>query len=362
MAATQLRVLLLIAWLQPLVNIVLNLALIGVIYVGSFDVRDGMIGPGTIMAALTYVVQILNGLLMFAMILQLFARGLTSKRRLQEILQTKPVIEDGHYPAGKPQKTENCLELRHVSFHYPEQREDVLHDISFTVRRGETMAIVGATGAGKSTLIKLLPRFYDTSAGTVLVDGIDVRDYPLRDLRQKMAIVLQKTELFSLTIRENIAWGSDGAKEEEIKEAARIAQAADFIGQQPEGYDTEVAEGGMSLSGGQRQRLALARAILRKPEILILDDSTSALDLRTEAAFYKALDAYSEKLRQEGHSLTKIIVAQRIATARHADRIAVLDGGSLAACGTHEELFAKSALYREICASQLGADEQGGKA
>ncbi len=320
-----------------------------------------MIGPGTIMAALTYVVQILNGLLMFAMILQLFARGITSKQRLQEILRTKPVIEDGHYSAEKLQKTDTCLELRHVSFHYPEQQEDVLHDISLTVGRGETLAIVGVTGSGKSTLIKLLPRFYDTSAGEIFVDGLDVRDYPLRDLRQKMALVLQKTELFSLTIGENIAWGIDGAKDEEIKEAARIAQAADFIAQQPKGYDTEVSEGGMSLSGGQRQRLALARAILRRPEILILDDSTSALDLRTEAAFYQALNDYTAKLRAGGQSLTKIIVAQRIATARHADRIAVLDQGRLTACGTHEELLQHSALYREICASQLGADMEGTK-
>lgn len=175
-----------------------------------------------------------------------------------------------------------------------------------------------------------------------------------------MAVVLQKTELFSLSIRENIAWGCDGASAEEIKEAARIAQAADFIAQQPEGYDTEVAEGGMSLSGGQRQRLALARAILCQPELLILDDSTSALDLRTEAAFYRELAAYTERLRAKGRELTKIIVAQRIATARHADRIAVLDGGRIAACGTHEELLQSSGVYREICASQLGTGAKGG--
>lgn len=360
LAATQLRVLLLIAWLQPLVNIVLNLALVGVIYLGSFDVEAGMIGPGTIMAALTYVVQILNGLLMFAMILQLFARGLTSKRRLQEILAAKPALTDGAYAQGKPAETPYCLELRHVSFRYPQQAENVLQDVSLAVKHGETLALVGATGSGKSTLIKLLPRFYDASKGTVLVDGLNVRDYPLQDLRRKMAVVLQKTELFSLSIRENIAWGCDGASEEEIREAARIAQAEDFILQQPDGYDTEVAEGGMSLSGGQRQRLALARAILCQPEILILDDSTSALDLRTEAAFYRELDGYTERLRAKGRELTKIIVAQRIATARHADRIAVLDGGRIAACGTHEELLQSSEVYREICASQLGTGEKGG--
>ena len=364
LAETQLRVLILIAWLQPLVNIVLNLALVGVIYVGSFDVRTGMIGPGTIMAALTYVVQILNGLLMFAMILQLFARGLTSKRRLQEILAAEPVIEDGVYPLAHERieaETDKAVEFSHVFFGYPGQGEAVLHDISFSIRKGETLAIVGATGAGKSTLIKLLPRFYDAASGQVRVDGLDVRAYPLRELRRKMAIVLQKTELFSLTIRENIAWGCGGASEAEIREAARMAQAENFILSQPDGYDTEVAEGGMSLSGGQRQRLALARAILCRTELLILDDSTSALDLRTEAAFYRELAAYTERLRAEGRELTKIIVAQRIATARHADRIAVLDGGRLAACGTHEELLQASPLYREICASQLGSDEKDKK-
>ena len=362
LAAAQLRVLLLIACLLPLVNIVLNTALIAVIYIGSFDVQAGMVGPGTVMAALTYVVLILNGILMFAMILQIFARGMTSKRRLEEVLATQPAIVDGGEggKASGPGKTA-AIELCHVSFCYPGQQENVLTDISLAVARGETLAIVGATGSGKSTLLALLPRFYDATAGEVFVDGVDVRTYALRALRQKMAIVLQKTELFSMTIGENIAWGIDAASEEEIRRAAEIAQAADFIEQQPEGYATEVTEGGMSLSGGQRQRLALARALIRKPEILLLDDSTSALDLRTESAFYAALDGYTQDLHREGRELTKIIVAQRVATARHADRIAVLDGGRLVACGSHESLLASCPVYQEICASQLRAKSGKGE-
>lgn len=363
LAAAQLRVLLLIACLLPLVNIVLNIALIAVIYIGSFDVQAGMVGPGTVMAALTYVVLILNGILMFAMILQIFARGMTSKRRLEEVLETKPVIRDGAYGVcfADGKEVRAAVVLQHVSFRYPGQQENVLTDISLSVARGETLAIVGSTGSGKSTLIHLLPRFYDVTAGNVFIDGRDVRTYALRTLREKMAVVLQKTELFSMTIGENIAWGMDAASDEEICRAAKIAQAADFIERQSKGYATEVAEGGTSLSGGQRQRLALARAIIREPEILLLDDSTSALDLRTESAFYRALDDYTEALHREGRSLTKIIVAQRIATARRADRIAVLDGGRLVACGSHESLLASCPVYQEICASQLRAKSGKGE-
>lgn len=358
LADTQLRVLMIISCMLPLANIVMNAAIAAVIYVGALDAASGRIMPGTIMAALTYIVQILNGLLMFAMILQLFARGLTSKRRLQEILdQGNDVDGDGcALPAGR-NNAAYAVELRHVFFHYPGQQEDVLSDISLSVRPGEMLAVVGATGAGKSTLIRLLLRFYPATSGSIRVFDTDVRDYSVHELRRKITVVLQRTDLFSLTIRDNIVWGCDDSSERSVREAARIAQAEAFILRQPEGYDTMVSEGGMSLSGGQRQRLAIARAVVRRPDILVFDDSTSALDMRTEAALFRDLDGYAQRRQAEGHPLTRIVVAQRIATARHAERIAVLDHGRLIGCGTHEELLTDCPLYQEICASQSQTEE-----
>lgn len=233
----------------------------------------------------------------------------------------------------------------------------MLSDISLSVRPGEMLAVVGATGAGKSTLIRLLLRFYPATSGSIRVFDTDVRDYSVHELRRKITVVLQRTDLFSLTIRDNIVWGCDDSSERSVREAARIAQAEAFILRQPEGYDTMVSEGGMSLSGGQRQRLAIARAIVRRPDILVFDDSTSALDMRTEAALFRDLDGYAQRRQAEGHPLTRIVVAQRIATARHAERIAVLDHGRLIGCGTHEELLTDCPLYQEICASQSQTEE-----
>ena len=343
---TQFRVSLLIAWLSPIMNIVLNLAIVVVFRVGAVHVRDGELGPGTIIAAVTYFTQILHGLMMLAMIFQSFSRGIASNRRLQEVLHTLPVISDGAYEHGRPEAASGTIEFDHVSFTYPGKKHEVLTDITLSVRSGETLAVIGATGSGKSTLVSLLPRFYDPTSGAVKVDGIDARDYPIRDLRSKIAIVLQKAELFSESIRENIALGDPNASEDEIREAARIAQAEDFILKQPQGYDTPVAEGGMSLSGGQKQRVSIARALLKKAEILILDDSTSALDLKTEAAFHEAM-------KHSGHKVTTIIIAQRIATVRLADRIAVLDGGRIAACAPHDELMETCEIYRSIYDSQM---------
>ena len=238
-----------------------------------------------------------------------------------------------------------------MSFSYADNSREILHDISLDIRPGETFAVIGATGSGKSTLVNLIPRFYDPSAGRVLVDGVDVRAYDPAELREKVTICLQKSELFSTTIRDNIALGNPAATDEEIDFAASAAQAKDFILQQPDGYDTPVAERGMSLSGGQRQRVAIARALLKKGEILIFDDSTSALDLRTEAKLYEAL-------RRNFDGVTRIIIAQRIASVRGADRIAVLENGRITACGSHSELLHGSAAYREICDSQM--KEEGG--
>ena len=297
------------------------------------------------MAAVTYLSQILNGMMMLAMIFQTVTRGMASSRRLKEVLYSDTPIQDG---AGSTQQTGGSIVFSGVSFAYPDHSAEILHDISLRVDPGETLAVIGETGSGKSSLVNLIPRFYDVTAGQVTVDGLDVREYPLDMLREKIAVVLQKSELFSTTIRENITVGSRDADEADIVRAAKAAQADDFIRQQPQGYDTPVAESGMSLSGGQRQRIAISRALVkaRHAEILILDDSTSALDFRTEAALQEAL-------RKEYAAMTKIIIAQRISSVQHADRIAVLSGGTVADCGTHTELLERCPLYQEIYRSQL---------
>lgn len=351
LAKTQLRMLLLAALLPPLVNIVLNLGVVALLWIGGQEAALAKVRPGTVMAAITYMTQILIAMLMLAMVLQLFLRGMASYARLREILAARPAVRSG--PGARP-AVPGAVALEHVSFSYPGAKGAALTDITLSIRPGETLAIVGATGAGKSTLAALLVRFYDATAGRVLVGGADVRDYALEALRDEVAIALQKSELFSTTILENIRMGRRGATEEEAVRAARIAKADAFIRAQPEGYQTRVAEGGKSLSGGQRQRIALARALVRRPRILILDDATSALDMATEAAFFAALFGATQ-------GMTRILIAQRIATARRADRIAVLDKGRLVACDTHEALLASSPLYRSICASQRVASPQRGK-
>lgn len=351
LAKTQLRMLLLAALLPPLVNIVLNLGVVALLWIGGQEAALAKIRPGTVMAAITYMTQILISMLMLAMVLQLFLRGMASYARLREILAARPAVRSG--PGARP-AIPGAVALEHVSFSYPGAKGAALTDITLSIRPGETLAIVGATGAGKSTLAALLVRFYDATAGRVLVGGADVRDYALEALRDEVAIALQKSELFSTTILENIRMGRRGATEEEAVRAARIAKADAFIRAQPAGYQTRVAEGGKSLSGGQRQRIALARALVRRPRILILDDATSALDMATEDAFFAALFGATQ-------GMTRILIAQRIATARRADRIAVLDKGRLVACDAHEALLASCPLYRSICASQRVASPRRGK-
>ena len=351
---TQFKVTMLMTFLRPVMNIVLNLAIVAIILVGGIQVREGAIMPGTVMAAITYISQILNGMMLLAMIFQTISRGVVSAGRLSEILNAKPELEEGVL-----KKTEHLtgrsvgeIVFDHVSFHYPGQSQEILHDINLRIASGETVAIVGATGCGKTSLINLIPRFYDVTAGTVKVGRIDVRRYNKATLRNAVTVCLQKSELFAATIRENIALGNPDAQDEEIREAARCAQADSFINEQPDGYDTIVAQGGISLSGGQRQRVAIARALLRKSPILILDDSTSALDLKTEAALYQAL-------RESYRNITKIMIVQRIASARQADKIIVLDKGTIDAVGTHEELLKESQVYRDIYESQSKNDEGG---
>lgn len=335
-----------LAFLNPCVNIVLNLCVVAVLYLGGVSVRtDGAITPGQIMASLTYLSLILMRVIFMANIFQTFTRASASWRRIREVLDTAPEQRD-----GTTRPADSCrgrVEFCHVDFAYPDAPDHpVLQDLSFTVEPGETVAIIGATGSGKTSLVQLIPRFYDVSAGTVRVDGVDVRDFARQDLRQRIGIVQQKAELFSRSIAENIRWGRPEADDEAVAGAARIAQAEDFILRTPSGYDTPVTEGGHSLSGGQKQRLSIARAVLKRPEILIFDDSGSALDLRTEAALYDALDAAFA-------GTTRLIVAQRIASVQRADRILVLDNGRLCAEGTHRELLATSPVYQAICRSQL---------
>ena len=341
-----LRVQTLLAFMSPCMNIVLNLSVVAVIMIGGYTVKvGGTITPGNTMAAITYLAQILHGITFMANIFQIFSRAKASADRINEVLQSPDVITDGHSPAIP--REAGSIEFKNVSFAYPgSDGHCVLEDISFRVEPGETLAIIGATGSGKSSLVHLIPRFYDVTAGQVLVNGINVKDYSLRALRDKIAIVLQKAELYSRSIGENIRWSKKDADPWEIKKAAEIAHADGFICEKSYGYHTPVTEGGHSLSGGQKQRISIARAILKEHEILIFDDSTSALDLKTEASLYQSL-------REECPHVTKIIIAQRISSIRNADRIMVLDNGGVSAIGTHGELIKQSEIYRDIYNSQM---------
>ena len=353
---TQFNVQMLLACMRPVMNIVLNLAAVGIIYVGAIQVKAGAVAPGTVMAAITYLSQILIGMMMLAMIFQTISRGMASLRRVQEVVETESEIRQvpEAADAASAQAVEGkrgTVRFEGVSFVYPDTGSEILHDINFSVDQGETLAIIGSTGCGKTSLVSLIPRFYDAAKGRVLVDGIDVRAYDPIELRDKVTVCLQKSELFSTTIKDNILLGKADATDEEVRAAATSAQADAFIQEQPQGYDTPVAERGMSLSGGQRQRIAIARALLKRGEILIFDDSTSALDLKTEAALYAALN-------RDYKDVTRIIIAQRIASVRNADRILVLDSGTIAASGTHEELMASSPVYRDIYNSQLREEDR----
>ncbi|MDE7223291.1 MAG: ABC transporter ATP-binding protein/permease [Acetatifactor sp.] len=343
---TQLRVLVIFAFMNPIVNALMYLVVAVILLAGSYEAGSGVTTPGSVMAAITYTTQLLNGVLMLVMLFQNISRGYVSWKRVREVLCSEPELKDGTFEGNTD--CHGTIELRDVSFSYPGSGQNVLEHINLKIRQGETIAIMGATGCGKSSLVNLIPRFYDVTSGAVLIDGVDVREYRQKKLREKIAVVLQKSELFSVSIEENIAWGKPGAEADDIRSAATVAQADGFIASAARGYGTLVAERGMSLSGGQKQRISIARAALKSAEILIFDDSTSALDLKTEADLYKAL--------QQSHpESTKVIVAQRIASVRRADRIVVMDNGRIAAIGTHEELLKTCGIYQDICRSQIEA-------
>lgn len=345
---TQLRVLVIFAFMNPVVNALMYLVVAVILLVGSYEAAAGAVTPGTIMAAITYTTQLLNGILMLVMLFQNISRGLASWKRIKEILNSEPELKSGGFD-GKT-KRYGEVEFRDVSFAYPGTGKLVLEHINLTIKQGETIAVMGATGCGKTSLVGLIPRFYDVTDGAVLVDGVDVRQYGQQALREKIAIALQKSELFGDTVEGNISWGKPGASLKEIKAASETAQADSFISSMPEQYDAIVAERGMSLSGGQKQRLSIARAVLKNAEILIFDDATSALDLKTEADLYAAL-------QRENPGSTKIIIAQRIASVRRADRIVVLENGKIQAVGTHKELLADCELYQAIYHSQIGEED-----
>lgn len=346
---TQLKILTVFAFMNPVINALMYIVVAAILLEGSFLAEAGAVTPGSVMAGITYTTQLLNGVLMLVMLFQNISRGYASWKRVKEILDSEPELKDGSFD-GKTGLT-GTVEFKNVSFSYPTSGGNkVLSRINLKINRGETVAVMGATGCGKTTLVNLIPRFYDTDSGSVLINGVDVREYRQKALREKIAVSLQKSELFSLTIGENIGWGNPSANEKEIRTAAINAQAEEFINSSPDGYRTLVAERGTSLSGGQKQRISIARAILKSAEILIFDDSTSALDLKTEAALHEALD-------KNFPNVTKIIVAQRIASVRRADKIVVLDKGEIAAIGTHNELRASCPIYRDICRSQIGEEE-----
>lgn len=348
---TQLKILVIFAFMNPVINAIMYIVVTVILAAGSYEVSSGSMGPGGIMAAITYTTQLLNGILGLTMLFQNISRGYASWKRVREILDSQPQLQDGSFEGDTQLRGQ--IEFRNVSFSYPGSSQTILKNIDLTINSGETVAIIGTTGCGKSSLVNLIPRFYDVTQGQLLVDGVDVKEYRQQALRDKIAIALQKSELFNESIEENIAWGRPGAAHEAVEAAAEAAQAAEFISQTPNGFQTMVAQRGMSLSGGQKQRVSIARALVKNAEILIFDDSTSALDLKTEADLYSALE-------QTAPGSTKLMVAQRIASVRRADRIVVLENGGIADCGSHQELMQRCKAYRDIYDSQMGKEDNHG--
>lgn len=337
-------------FMMPVMMLVMNGVSVLIVWTGAHGISDGQMQVGDMMAFIQYTMQIIMGFLMLCMISIMLPRAAVAADRVEEVLKSETIICDPEQPEVLPEQGEGVLSFDHVSFKYPGADEDVLQDITFTARPGQTTAIIGSTGSGKSTLVNLIPRFYDVTEGKITLDGIDIRDIKQHDLREKLGYVPQKGVLFSGNIASNIMFGNQDRTEAEMKEAAEIAQATEFIETKPEGYESPIAQGGSNVSGGQKQRLSIARAIAKHPQVFIFDDSFSALDYKTDVTLRHAL---AEKTRES----TVLIVAQRISTILHAEQILVLDDGKIVGKGTHAELLKNCEVYREIAESQLSRAE-----
>lgn len=340
----------LMAVAQPGFFFLFNIVMILIIWSGTLQIADGQLQVGNLIAFIEYIFHALFSFMLFASVFMMYPRAAVSASRIQEALNATPaIVED---PNGIAEtKTKGYIEFKNVTFAYPgHSQEPVIRNVSFTASPGETVAFIGSTGSGKSTLIQLIPRFYDVTHGEILIDGVDVRKYKLSKLRQKIGFIPQKALLFTGTIAENLRYGKEDATQEEMERAADIAQATDFISKKADGYDEHLSEGGANFSGGQKQRLAIARAIIRRPEIYIFDDSFSALDYQTDAKL-------RARLKKETTESTVLIVAQRVGTIMHADKIIVLNEGEVVGIGTHRELLENCPIYYDIAASQLSKEE-----
>lgn len=335
-----------IALFNPLVALTVNVGIVLILWIGGIKVNLGDMEVGKVVAFINYMTQLLFALVMVTRILNMYIRAKASSHRIREVFEAENTIMAKKDPVSF-KDIKGSLEFENVYFKYPNSRDYALKDINFSLNFGETLGIIGPTGSGKTTLVNLIPRFYDVTKGTIRIDGIDIRDVDLRGLRERIALVPQKTLLFTGTIKENIKWGDASASDEEVKEVARIAQAHDFISSFNEGYDTYLGQGGVNLSGGQKQRVSIARALIKKPSILILDDSTSAVDMITEKKIREGLKEYIR-------GITTILIVQRITSVMDADRILVMDKGRIVGQGTHEELIESCQVYRDIYYSQMG--------
>ena len=337
-------------FMMPVMMVVMNAISVLIVWTGAHGINDGQMQVGDMMAFIQYTMQIIMGFLMLCMISVMLPRAAVAAERVDEVLTSKTIIKDPEQPKHLPKKTEGVLKFNHVSFKYPGADEDVLEDIDFTAHPGQTTAIIGSTGSGKSTLVNLIPRFYDVTEGSITLDGIDIREMTQQELRSKLGYVPQKGVLFSGTIGSNIMFGNPDGNEQDMEEAAKIAQATEFIDTKSKKYDSTISQGGGNVSGGQKQRLSIARAIAKHPKLFVFDDSFSALDYKTDVALRKAL-------KEKTSDSTVLIVAQRISTILHAEQIIVLDDGKIAGVGTHQELLKNCEVYQQIAASQLSEAE-----